>query len=129
MGYVDLMIRRGPSGPDLAIEIDSADKQWSVAKLRHAAAAGMIAIWVRWGDESWAGVYDDIDVIQLQVTRRSAPRSSVETQLTLWSDGSNVARSAVPTGPGRKLVPPRATLANYAVQRSRAVATALRATA
>ena len=25
----------------------------------------MRAIWVRWGDEEWAGVYDDVDVIQL----------------------------------------------------------------
>lgn len=85
LGYVDLMIRRGASGPDLAIEIDSADKPWSLAKLRHAAAAGMIAIWVRWGDEVWAGVYDDIDVIQLQATRRSAPRPSREMRLTFWS--------------------------------------------
>lgn len=85
LGYMDLMIRRGPSGPDLAIEIDSADKPWSLAKLRHAAAAGMVAIWVRWGDEVWAGVYEDIDVIQLQATRRSAPRPSREMQLMFWS--------------------------------------------
>ena len=84
LGYVDLMIRRGRHGPDLAIEIDSADKPWSVAKLRHAAAAGMIAIWVRWGDEAWAGVYDGVDVIQLPATRRSASRRSATMQLTLW---------------------------------------------
>lgn len=75
----------GPSAPDLAIEIDSADKPWSVAKLRYAAAAGMIAIWVRWGDEDWAGVYDDIDVVQLRAMRRSAPRPLRNDQLTFWS--------------------------------------------
>lgn len=84
LGYVDLVIRRGPGGPDLAIEIDSADKPWSLAKLRYAAAAGMIAIWVRWGDEVWAGAYDGIDVIQLQAMRRSALRHR-PTQLTFWS--------------------------------------------
>src|SRR5688572_611958 len=51
LGFVDVIVRRGPGLPDLAIEIDSADKPWSVDKLRHAAGAGMHAIWIRWGDE------------------------------------------------------------------------------
>ena len=65
------------------IEIDSADKPWSVAKLQHAAAAGMEAIWVRWGDDDWSGVYADIDVIQLRI-RRSADRRSSAGQLAFW---------------------------------------------
>ena len=84
LGFVDVIVRRGSGLPDLAIEIDSADKPWSVDKLRHAAAAGMHAIWVRWGDDEWAGVYDDIDVIQLQLIRRADPRSTRTSQLALW---------------------------------------------
>src|SRR5690348_13952280 len=65
LGFVDVLVSRGDGRPEVAIEIDSTDKPWSVVKLQHAAAAGMHAIWVRWGDDDWAGVYDDVDVIQL----------------------------------------------------------------
>ena len=84
LGFVDVVVHRGGDAPHLAIEIDSTDKPWSLAKLRHAADAGMQAVWIRWGDEEWAGVYDDVDVIQLPARRRSAPRSRVNSQLTLW---------------------------------------------
>jgi len=83
VGFVDVLIRRAPPEADVAIEIDSTDKPWSVAKLKHAAAAGMHAIWVRWGDEAWAGVYDEVDVIQLPQTRRSAHQPEAG-QLSLW---------------------------------------------
>jgi hypothetical protein len=85
LGYLDVLIRRGESEPDLAIEIDSADKPWSVDKLRHAAAGGMRAIWIRWGDDAWAGIYDDVDVIQLPILRRTAARRRTDAQLPLWS--------------------------------------------
>jgi hypothetical protein len=85
LGYMDVVIRRGGSEPDLAIEIDSADKPWSVDKLRHAVAGGMNAIWVRWGDDAWAGIYDDVDVIQLPIMRRTATRRHHDAQLSLWS--------------------------------------------
>jgi hypothetical protein len=55
-----------------------------VVKLQHAAAGGMRAVWVRWGDEQWAGIYDDVDVIQLQTLRRPAFRVSPTNQLELW---------------------------------------------
>lgn len=84
LGFVDVIVRRSPAEPDLAIEIDSTDKQWSVTKLRHAAAAGMHAIWIRWGDDAWAGAYEDIDVIQLPVARRPASRATAERQMSLW---------------------------------------------
>jgi hypothetical protein len=85
LGFVDVIVRTQDGAPDLAIEIDSTDKPWSVAKLRHAVAAGMDAIWVRWGDEAWAGVYDEVDVIQLPALRRSARRHEQHDQLTFWS--------------------------------------------
>src|SRR5262245_50923937 len=48
LGFLDVVIHRGSGGPDIAVEIDSTDKPWSVTKLRHAVAGGMHAIWVRW---------------------------------------------------------------------------------
>ena len=83
LGFVDVVVRRADRLPDLAIEIDSADKPWSVVKLQHAAAAGMHAIWVRWGDEKCAGVYDELDVIQLSLVRRPAHRRE-HGQLSIW---------------------------------------------
>src|SRR3954447_21778468 len=83
LGFVDVLIRRGAPYPDVAIEIDSTDKPWSVVKLQHAAASGMHGIWVRWGDDAWAGIYDRIDVIQLPMLRRTGARRS-DDQLGLW---------------------------------------------
>jgi hypothetical protein len=83
LGFVDVLIRRGDLYREVAIEIDSTDKPWSVVKLQHAAAAGAHAIWVRWGDDAWAGVYDAIDVIQLPVIRRTR-RQTRTAQLSLW---------------------------------------------
>jgi hypothetical protein len=83
LGYIDIVVTRNDGAPDLAIEIDSGDKPWSVDKLRHAARAGMHAVWVRWGDQQWAGVYDDVDVIQLWLPRRPA-RHAVSDQLPIW---------------------------------------------
>jgi hypothetical protein len=87
LGYVDVIVLRQPAAPDLAIEIDSTDKPWSVDKLRHAAAAGMHPIWIRWGDDDWAGAFADVDVIQLPLRRRAAPRNVDAGQLALWRLG------------------------------------------
>ena len=84
LGYVDVIVLRQPAAPDLAIEIDSADKPWSVDKLRHAMAAGMDAIWVRWGDDGWAGAFEDVDVIQLPLQRRVRSRAAAQAQAELW---------------------------------------------
>jgi hypothetical protein len=84
LGFVDVIVRRGGGQPDLAIEIDSTDKPWSVTKLRHAVAAGMDAIWIRWGDAQWAGAFVDVDVIQLPIGRRRQRRSTNDAQLAFW---------------------------------------------
>jgi len=83
IGFVDVLITQRAGQPDVAIEIDSADKPWSVVKLQHAALAGMHAVWVRWGDDAWAGVYEHIDVIQLRTLRRTGHRRATD-QLTVW---------------------------------------------
>ena len=84
LGFVDVIVKRGHHQADLAIEIDSTHKPWSVDKLRHAVAAGMEGVWIRWGDDEWAGAFDDVDVIQLPVTRRPASRRASEGQLSIW---------------------------------------------
>jgi hypothetical protein len=84
LGYVDVIVLRQPAAPDLAIEIDSTDKPWSLDKLRHAAKAGMQPIWIRWGDDEWAGAFDDIDVIQLPLQRRVRSRAATKDQVELW---------------------------------------------
>lgn len=91
LGFVDVLVRRGGSEPDLAIEIDSSQKPWSLAKLRHAAESGMHAIWIRWGDDDWPGVYDDVDVIQLRLARSPGRRPDAP-QLPLWPTQSGSAR-------------------------------------
>jgi hypothetical protein len=83
LGFLDVIVKRGSRQPDLAIEIDSTHKLWSVDKLRHAVAAGMEAIWIRWGDDEWAGAFDDVDVIQLPVMRRVRARFQAK-QMQLW---------------------------------------------
>jgi hypothetical protein len=57
---------------------------WSVSKLQHAVAAGLHGIWV--GDDEWAGVYEDIDVIQLWSSRNPATRDKKRNQLAIWND-------------------------------------------
>ncbi|MEP7379341.1 MAG: hypothetical protein ABI725_07250 [Chloroflexota bacterium] len=84
LGFVDVIVLRQPELPDMAIEIDSTDKPWSVDKLRHAAAAGMHAIWIRWGDAEWAGAFADVDVIQLPLHRRTRVRTRQAMQMELW---------------------------------------------
>lgn len=42
-GYVDFLVDGW-----LAIEIDSANKRWSLAKLEQASQRGFIAVWIRW---------------------------------------------------------------------------------
>jgi hypothetical protein len=93
LGFVDVLVMRGAAHPDVAIEIDSTDKPWSVVKLQHAAAAGMHAIWVRWGDDAWAGVYDDVDVIQLRVGRHTRPANRSTDQPTIWNLAEMVRRT------------------------------------
>jgi hypothetical protein len=82
-GFVDVLVRRPYPDPHIAIEIDSTDKSWSLAKLQYAASHGMHAIWVRWGDDAWAGVHSDVDVIQLMARRRPDRRLRESDQLML----------------------------------------------
>ena len=55
-------------GSMLAVEIDTNFKAWSARKLRHAKAAGMIELWIRWsGEYTWAS---DIEVLNVSSAQR-----------------------------------------------------------
>ena len=45
-GHIDLCAEK--AGKRLAIEIDRANKAWSLKKLEHCASNGYTAIWFRW---------------------------------------------------------------------------------
>lgn len=46
-GFIDIVIRM-PDGTEYAIEIDSSNKKWSIAKLLDAHKKGYVPIWIRW---------------------------------------------------------------------------------
>jgi hypothetical protein len=60
-----------PDGPPIAIEVDRSDRQRTVDKLLAEAAAGRLAIWVRWG----AGPFPPPPLPVHVVTREAARRS------------------------------------------------------
>lgn len=66
-GRLDL-VATFPDGSTLAIEIDRAFKNWSARKLRHAKAAGMVELWIRWsGAYTWLS---DIKVLNVNYAQR-----------------------------------------------------------
>ena len=60
-----------PAGPPIAIEVDRLDRPRTVDKLLAEAAAGRVAIWVRWG----AGPFTPPPLPVHLVTRPAARRS------------------------------------------------------
>jgi hypothetical protein len=65
-GYVDLVVHRGQL-PPIAIEVDRADKKWSLVKLGKCASDGMEAIWVRWGYPCLLGIPRNILLIRVEI--------------------------------------------------------------
>jgi hypothetical protein len=59
-----------PDGPPLAIEIDHTDRGRTVDKLVAEAAAGRVAIWVRWGTGRFREPPAPVRMVTLEVTRR-----------------------------------------------------------
>jgi hypothetical protein len=62
-----------PSGPPVVVEVDRTDRRRTLDKLRAEAAAGRIALWLRWGTGAIAPVDGPVRVVACAVTGRSAP--------------------------------------------------------
>jgi len=62
-----------PDGPPIAVEVDRLDRPRTVDKLLAEAAAGRVAIWVRWG----AGPFTPPPLPVHMVTRAAVRRSGV----------------------------------------------------
>jgi hypothetical protein len=69
--YLDIGCAR-PAGAPIAIEVDRADRRRSIDKLLAEAAAGRIAIWVRWGSRRFAPPPLPVRMVTCRVTSRQA---------------------------------------------------------
>lgn len=64
-GRLDVVCRRDAGRPPVVIEIDRGNKRWSVDKLASEAAAGAVALWVRWRDPTNVDVPDAVGLVDL----------------------------------------------------------------
>jgi hypothetical protein len=60
-----------PAGPPVVIEVDRTDRRRTVDKLLAEAAAGRVAIWLRWGTGAIAAPPAPIRLVTCAVTARS----------------------------------------------------------
>jgi hypothetical protein len=67
---LDLACAR-PAGPPVVIEVDRTDRRRTVDKLLAEAAAGRIAVWLRWGTGAIAAPPAPIRLVTCAVTGRS----------------------------------------------------------
>ena len=65
---VDVALAR-PAAPPIVVEVDHTDRRRTVEKLLAEAAAGRVAVWVRWGPGRIAEPPAPIHLIALPVTR------------------------------------------------------------
>jgi hypothetical protein len=67
--WVDVGIAR-PDGPPVVVEIDQSDRRRTVEKLLAEAAAGRVALWLRWGTGPFAAPPTPVRLVGLVVTVR-----------------------------------------------------------
>ncbi|MGW4413066.1 hypothetical protein ACWEJ6_54610 [Nonomuraea sp. NPDC004702] len=70
-GYLDVVCER-LDGPPIAIEIDQHDKPWSLRKLLAEAQAGVVPVWVRWGEPGTRAVPAPVALVELATPYRLA---------------------------------------------------------
>ncbi|MGN9806698.1 hypothetical protein [Micromonospora sp. L32] len=62
-----------PDGPPVVIEVDHTDRRRTWDKLLAEAAAGRVAIWVRWGPGRFGTAPAPIHQVTCEVSRRAGP--------------------------------------------------------
>lgn len=93
-GYLDVVCER-LDGPPIAIEIDRTDKQWSARKLLIEADAGVVPVWVRWGEAGTWIVPPPVALVIVETTcRRDGSRGR-----RLYSRTVGVGHQSVPGMP------------------------------
>lgn len=73
---LDVALAR-PDGPPVAVEIDHTDRRRSVDKLLAEAAAGRIAVWLRWGRGPFEPPPAPVWMVTCEVTARRGVYSRV----------------------------------------------------
>jgi hypothetical protein len=99
--YLDVACAR-PAGPPIAVEVDHSDRRRTVDKLLAEAAAGRIAIWVRWGTGRFEPPPAPVHLVTCPVTgRRRTGEQSRRYSRVPATDRPAPAHSAVdPAGDG-----------------------------
>jgi hypothetical protein len=87
--YLDVACAR-PDGAPIAIEIDHTDRRRTVDKLLAEAAAGRVAIWVRWGSRRFEPPPPPVAMVTCAVTSRTGP----DRRRRLHSRSAGAQRSA-----------------------------------
>ncbi|WDZ82718.1 hypothetical protein [Micromonospora cathayae] len=62
-----------PAGPPVVVEVDHTDRRRTVEKLLAEAAAGRVAIWVRWGTGRFVAPPPPVLLVTCPVTRLPGP--------------------------------------------------------
>ncbi|MFV2013242.1 MULTISPECIES: hypothetical protein [unclassified Micromonospora] len=73
---VDVACAR-PDAPPLVVEVDHTDRRRTVEKLLAEAAAGRVAVWVRWGSRGFTAPPEPVRMVTVPVTARAAERPGV----------------------------------------------------
>ncbi|MEH0846377.1 hypothetical protein V6U81_28780 [Micromonospora sp. CPCC 205711] len=62
-----------PDGPPVVVEVDHTDRRRTWEKLAAEAAAGRVALWVRWGPGRFVAPPPPIHLVTCEVARRNGP--------------------------------------------------------
>jgi len=106
---VDVALAR-PAAPPIVVEVDHTDRRRTVEKLLAEAAAGRVAVWVRWAPGRIAEPPAPIHLIALPVTRSrgrysrsTAPERPAPTHSAAAAGPGEVAELPLPEPPGEAL--------------------------
>lgn len=73
---VDIACAR-PDGPPIVVEVDKTDRKRSIEKLLAEAAAGRVALWVRWGKGPFTTPPEPITLVEFAVTSQKGLHSRI----------------------------------------------------